>query len=56
MLGDYWMLFPAVLIGGQIGSRLANVGLSNLMIKRLTAVLILYVSVRLLLRWHGMVF
>jgi hypothetical protein len=55
MLGDYWMLFPAVLIGGQIGSRLANVGLSNLMIKRLTAVLILYVSVRLLLRWHGMV-
>ncbi len=56
MIGDYWMLFPAVLIGGQLGSRLANVGLSSLAIKRLTAVLILYVSVRLLLRWFGMVF
>lgn len=56
MIGDYWMLFPAVLIGGQVGSRLANVGLSSLAIKRLTAVLILYVSVRLLLRWYGMVF
>jgi hypothetical protein len=56
MIGDYWMLFPAVFIGGQIGSRMANVGLSSLAIKRLTAVLILYVSARLLLRWHGMVF
>lgn len=56
MIGAYWMLFPAVLIGGQIGSRMANVGLSSLAIKRLTAVLILYVSVRLLLRWQGLVF
>jgi len=56
MMADYWMLFPAVLIGGQIGSRLANVGLSSLAIKRFTALLILYVSVRLLLRWHGLVF
>jgi len=56
MIGDYWMLFPAVLIGGQIGSRMANVGLSSLTIKRLTAVLILYVAARLLLRWYGLVF
>ncbi len=56
MMRDYWMVFPAVLIGGQIGSRLANVGLSSLTIKRLTAILILYVSARLLLRWYGMVF
>ncbi|WP_375206169.1 sulfite exporter TauE/SafE family protein [Hyphococcus sp.] len=56
MLGAYWMLFPAVLIGGQIGSRLANAGLSSFAIKRLTAVLILYVSVRLLLRWQGLIF
>ena len=56
MVGDYWMVFPAVLIGGQIGSRLANVGLSSLTIKRLTAVLILYVSARLLLRWFNLAF
>ncbi|MCA8889597.1 MAG: sulfite exporter TauE/SafE family protein [Parvularculaceae bacterium] len=56
MIGGYWMLFPAVLIGGQIGSRLANFGLSSLTIKRLTAILILYVSIRLLLRWYAMVF
>ena len=56
MISAYWMLFPAVLLGGQVGSRLANVGLSSLTIKRLTAALILYVSARLLLRWYGMVF
>ncbi|GJL91663.1 sulfite exporter TauE/SafE family protein [Hyphococcus sp.] len=56
LIGDYWMLFPAVFIGGQIGSRLANFGLSSLTIKRLTAVLILYVSARLLLRWCGLAF
>ncbi len=56
MMREYWMLFPAVLIGGQIGSRLANFGLSSLTIKRLTAVLILYVSARLLLRWSDMIF
>lgn len=56
MIWDYWALFPAVLIGGQIGSRMANAGLSSLTIKRLTAVLILYVAARLILRWLGMVF
>ena len=56
MMKDYWLLFPAVLIGGQIGSRLANTGLSNLTIKRLTAVLILYVSIRLIWRWVNVVF
>lgn len=51
LMADYWMLFPVVLIGGQIGSQLANTGLSSLTIKRLTAVLILYVSIRLIWRW-----
>ncbi|MHA7872618.1 MAG: sulfite exporter TauE/SafE family protein [Hyphococcus sp.] len=54
-VGNYWMLFPAVLIGGQIGSRLSSATLSPILIKRLTAVLILYVSVRLLLRWFSLV-
>jgi len=54
-IADYWMLFPAVLIGGQIGSRLSSASLSPALIKRLTAVLILYVSMRLLARWFSLV-
>ncbi len=50
----YWVLFPAVLIGGQIGSRLGSAGLSEKLLRRLTAVLVLYVAVRLLLRWGAL--
>ncbi len=49
----YWPLAFAVLIGGQIGSRLATSRLSPAVIRRLTAVLILYVAVRLLWQWWG---
>lgn len=51
----YWMLFPAVLIGGQIGSYMGAVRLNPNMLRILTALLILYVSGRLLLRWYGMI-
>lgn len=47
----YWPLAVAVLIGGQIGSRLAIGPLSPGLIRRLTALLILYVAVRLLWQW-----
>ncbi len=47
----YWPLLPAVFIGGQIGSWFAAKGLQPLFIKRLTAILILYVAARLLYRW-----
>ena len=47
----YWPLLPAVLVGGQIGSWFAAQGLQVNWIKRLTAVLILYVACRLILRW-----
>ena len=50
----YWPLFPAVLVGGQIGSWLAAQGLRANWIKRLTAILILYVACRLLLRWASL--
>lgn len=49
----YWPLFPAVLIGGQIGSRLGSAGLSEALLRRMTAILVLYVAARLLLRWAG---
>jgi hypothetical protein len=47
-LTDYVWLGVAVLIGGQIGSRLSAEALSGRVVKRLTAVLVLYVAGRLL--------
>lgn len=49
-----WPLFIAVVIGGQIGSHLGAYHLPESWIKRLTAVLMLYVAVRLIWRWVGM--
>ncbi len=47
-LFNYIWLGVAVLIGGQIGSRLSTRVLSGRVVKRLTAVLVLYVAGRLL--------
>ena len=47
-LTDYVWLGVAVLIGGQVGSRLSTRVLSKRIVKRLTAVLVLYVAGRLL--------
>lgn len=44
----YWPLFLGVLVGGQIGSILASKALPEIWIRRLTALLILYVAARLL--------
>jgi uncharacterized membrane protein YfcA len=49
-----WPLFIAVLIGGQIGSHLGAYHLPETWVKRLTAVLMLYVAIRLIWRWVGM--
>ena len=51
----YWPLALAVLLGGQIGSRLGALRMPEKLIKRLTAVLMIYVAVRLLLRWRQLV-
>lgn len=51
-----WPLFAAVIVGGQIGSRLGAYRLPETWIKRLTAILILYVALRLIWRWTGMIF
>jgi len=44
----YWPLFLGVLLGGQIGSFLASKALPEIWIRRLTALLILYVAARIL--------
>ncbi|MEO1014513.1 MAG: sulfite exporter TauE/SafE family protein [Pseudomonadota bacterium] len=47
----YWPLFPAVLIGGQIGGALSLARLSEATMRRLTAALVLFVGLRLCLRF-----
>jgi uncharacterized membrane protein YfcA len=46
-----WPLFPAVLAGGLLGSTLGTLKLSNNVLRILTALLILYVAVRLGVRF-----
>jgi uncharacterized membrane protein YfcA len=46
---EWWPLFLAVLVGGQLGSWLGAGRFSERTVKRLTAVLVLYVAIRLLL-------
>ncbi len=45
---SYWLLFPAVFIGGQIGSYMGAVKLNPNILRFLTSALTLYVSIRLL--------
>jgi uncharacterized membrane protein YfcA len=55
MRGDlmpYLWVFPAVLLGGQLGSRLGIRLLSPLAVRRLTAVLVIFVAGRLLFGWY----
>jgi len=51
---EAWPLFIVVFLGGQVGSHLGAYHLSETWVKRLTAVLILYVAIRLIWRWVGM--
>lgn len=49
-LWNHWPLFAAVLLGGQIGSRIGSVGLSQAALRRLTGLLVLAVGLRVLIR------
>jgi uncharacterized membrane protein YfcA len=53
ILGAYWPLFPAVVAGGLIGSTLGSSRLDPKYVRILTALLILYVAVRLAIRFYG---
>ena len=52
-LATHWPLFPAVLAGGLIGSTLGSVRLDPKYVRILTAFLILYVAVRLAIRFYS---
>lgn len=47
-LVSYWPLFLGVLVGGQIGSIFASKRLPEIWIRRVTALLVFYVSIRIL--------
>lgn len=51
----YWVLLPAVLCGGQIGSWLGSSRINARIVKKMTAVLILYVAVRLIRKFILMI-
>ena len=48
---EHWLLFPAVLVGGLIGSELGSQRLDPKHVRVVTALLVLYVAVRLGLRF-----
>lgn len=48
---SFWMLFPAVFIGGQIGSYMGSTRIEQRFIRIMTSLLMLYVAIRLLWRW-----
>lgn len=52
---SYWALLPAVLAGGQIGSWLGASRIRAEIVKKMTACLILYVAIRLLVRFFTMI-
>ncbi|MEO8175043.1 MAG: sulfite exporter TauE/SafE family protein [Sphingomicrobium sp.] len=52
-LTAHWPLFPAVALGGLIGSTLGSMKLKDSYLRILTGLLILYVAVRLGLRFPG---
>ena len=51
-----WPLFLVVVAGGQVGSRLGSQHLPERWVKGLTAALVFYVAMRLLLKWYKMTF
>jgi uncharacterized membrane protein YfcA len=53
VIGDYWMLFPAVALGGLLGSNLGSGRLDPTWVRVLTSLLVLYVAARLLMRLAG---
>ncbi|MCB9978532.1 MAG: sulfite exporter TauE/SafE family protein [Rhodospirillales bacterium] len=50
-VSSYWIVLPAVFIGGQIGSWMGASRINIHVIRKITAILILYVSIRLLWRF-----
>jgi uncharacterized membrane protein YfcA len=53
VIGEHWLLFPAVALGGLVGATLGSGRLDPKWVRLLTALLILYVAAKLLMRLGG---
>jgi uncharacterized membrane protein YfcA len=53
VIGEHWLLFPAVAFGGIVGATLGSGRLDPKWVRVLTALLILYVAAKLLMRVGG---
>lgn len=54
-VGPYWPLFPAVLLGGQIGAWIGSSTLPSGFVKKCTGAVVLYAAVRLLIKFFDLV-
>jgi len=52
---SFWPFIPAILIGGYIGNYIGIYRLSDQALKRATAVLIIFVALRLMVKWIGLI-
>lgn len=50
-LFPYWILLPAVIMGGQIGSWLGTTKINMIIVRKMTGLLIIYVSMKLIIRF-----
>jgi uncharacterized membrane protein YfcA len=54
-IGAHWLLFPAVVVGGLVGSTLGSRQLAARYVRIATALLVLYVAVELGVRFYSLV-
>lgn len=51
----FWPVIPAILIGGFIGNHIGVYRLSDQVLKRATAVLVIFVALRLMMKWISLI-
>jgi uncharacterized membrane protein YfcA len=54
-IGAHWLLFPAVVVGGLVGSTLGSRQLAARYVRIATALLVLYVALELGVRFYSLV-
>lgn len=52
---SYWPIIPAILIGGFIGNHMGVYRAPDIWLKRTTAILIIFVALRLMMKWIGLI-
>lgn len=55
LISPFWLLFPAVLIGGQVGAWMGSSIIRASLVKKGTGLVVLYAAVRLLMEFFALV-